>query len=161
MQLIRIANNVGVCSGGSRISQRGVRQPQKGGGANLLFDQFSLKTAWKWRNFGPEVGARVPCAPLDPPLVWKIHLRNIILAQSPEFYMRSTEQVTTPALLKDRVFTVQSIERAFSYMFKTLWCKFLFIGESSYMLIISLPFCSLLVLFSSAINETKGSEIIK
>ena len=36
----------------------------RGGGANLLFDQFFLKTAWKWRNFGPEVGARVPCAPL-------------------------------------------------------------------------------------------------
>ena len=42
----------------------GVRQPRGGGGANLLFDQYFPKTAWKWRHFGPEVGARVPCAPL-------------------------------------------------------------------------------------------------
>ena len=53
-------------SGGSRISQRGVRQPQ--GGANLLFHQFFPKTAWKRTNFGSEVEARVPCTPLDPPL---------------------------------------------------------------------------------------------
>ena len=34
-----------VPSGGSKISQMGVRQRNRGGGANLLFDQFSPKTA--------------------------------------------------------------------------------------------------------------------
>ena len=36
---------------------RGGGANPKGGGANLLFGQFSPKTAWKWRNFGP--GGRV------------------------------------------------------------------------------------------------------
>ena len=43
-------------SGGSRISK---------GGANLLFDKFFPKTAWKWRNSDP--GGCVPCAPPPPP----------------------------------------------------------------------------------------------
>ena len=38
----------------------------KGGGANLLFGQFFPKTAWKWRNFGPEGGGAH--ASLAPPL---------------------------------------------------------------------------------------------
>ena len=42
---------------------RGGGANPKGGGANLLFGQLFLKTAWKWRNFGPG-GARVPRAPL-------------------------------------------------------------------------------------------------
>ena len=61
-----------VYSGGSRISQTGGRQPQRGG-ANILFDQFFPKTAWKWRKFDPEGGARVPVPPpLDPPMVYHI-----------------------------------------------------------------------------------------
>ena len=36
------------------------------GDANLLFGLFSLKTAWKWRNCGPEGGGW--CPPLDSPL---------------------------------------------------------------------------------------------
>ena len=48
------------------------------GSANLLFDQFFLKkTAWKWRNFGPEGGAR----PLDPPLADLFHLDKFSLLQ--------------------------------------------------------------------------------
>ena len=37
---------------------RGDANPRgRGWSANLLFDQFFPKTAWKWRNFGPEEGA--------------------------------------------------------------------------------------------------------
>ena len=36
------------------------------GGANLLFGQFFPKTAWKWRNFGPEGGGGA--RPSRPPL---------------------------------------------------------------------------------------------
>ena len=48
--------------------RRGGANP-RGGGANILFDQFFPKTAWKWRKFDPEGGARVPAPPLDPPMV--------------------------------------------------------------------------------------------
>ena len=47
------------------------------GGAPTLFGQFFPKTAWKWRNFGPEGGARVPRAPpLDPPLAKSTSLQE-------------------------------------------------------------------------------------
>ena len=48
----------------------------KGGGANLLFGHFFLKTAWKWRNFGPEGGVRPSRPPLDPPLFGAIEQLN-------------------------------------------------------------------------------------
>ena len=48
-----------VSSGGSRIFPRGVRQLPK----LLLFFEFLLKTAWKWKNLDPQGGARVPGAP--------------------------------------------------------------------------------------------------
>ena len=34
------------------------------GGANLLFGQFFLKTAWKWNNFGPKEGGVRDAPPL-------------------------------------------------------------------------------------------------
>ena len=42
--------------------------PEKGaltskGGAYLLFGQLFPKTAWKWRNFGPEGGGHASLAP--------------------------------------------------------------------------------------------------
>ena len=41
----------------------------EGGGANILFDRFFPKTAWKWKKFDPEGGGARPCAPpLDPPM---------------------------------------------------------------------------------------------
>ena len=49
----------------------------EGGGANLLFDQFFPKTAWKWRNFGPEVGACVPCPPLRSATVYPKEILTI------------------------------------------------------------------------------------
>ena len=48
-------------SGGSKIS----RGTNPEGGANMLFEQFFSKTAWKWRNFGR--GGMRP-RPLDPPI---------------------------------------------------------------------------------------------
>ena len=37
--------------------------PTSEGGANLLFGQFFPKTAWKWRNFGPEGWGARPSRP--------------------------------------------------------------------------------------------------
>ena len=56
-------------SGLSTISHREVRQPLRGG-ANILFGQFFAKTAWKWKNFGPELGGGEEGRelPWDPPL---------------------------------------------------------------------------------------------
>ena len=47
----------------------GVRQPQGGGGANTLFDQFFRKTAWKWKKnwLG---GVCIPCASLRSVIGW-------------------------------------------------------------------------------------------
>ena len=49
--------------------RRGTPTPE-GGAANILFDQFSWKTAWKWKKIGPEGGTHPlrPPPPLDPPL---------------------------------------------------------------------------------------------
>ena len=52
---------------------RGGGANPKGGGANLKFGQFFPKTAWKWRNFGPEGGRASLAPPLDPPLLWHEH----------------------------------------------------------------------------------------
>ena len=41
----------------------GGANPKGAGGANLLFGQFFPKTAWKWRNLGPEGGGRASLAP--------------------------------------------------------------------------------------------------
>ena len=41
-------------SGRSSISKRRGCQPR--GGTNVLYDHLFLKTAWKWRNFGPKGG---------------------------------------------------------------------------------------------------------
>ena len=43
--------------------ERGVSTPERG--ANLLFGQFSPKTAWKWRNFGSEGGVRLSPPPVQ------------------------------------------------------------------------------------------------
>ena len=50
-------------SAGSRISQRGVRQPLRAGGANLLFDHFFFQNCMKRKKFWPREGAR----PWHPP----------------------------------------------------------------------------------------------
>ena len=51
-------------SGGSRIFPRGVRQlPEV-----LLFFNFFLKTAWKWKNLDPQGGEHPSRPPLDPPM---------------------------------------------------------------------------------------------
>ena len=42
------------------------------GGTNLLYGQFLSKTAWKWRNFGPE-GSTQPSHPIDPPMQIRRH----------------------------------------------------------------------------------------
>ena len=47
------------------ISPRG---HQSQGGANPLFDQFFLKTALNWRNFGPEAGPASLALLLGPPM---------------------------------------------------------------------------------------------
>ena len=57
-------------SGGSRISQRRVRQLQRWG-ANLLFLPIFPKTAWNWRNLDWEGGGGGMCPwhpTLDPPM---------------------------------------------------------------------------------------------
>ena len=51
----QISKIVDVISGGSRISQKGEHQPEKG--ANLLFGQNFLKTVWKYRKLDREGGA--------------------------------------------------------------------------------------------------------
>ena len=58
-------------SGGSRISQKRVRQPLKwGGGANRLFDQFFPKNCMKMKEIGLGGGGARPCRiPLDPPMM--------------------------------------------------------------------------------------------
>ena len=40
----------------------------QGGDANLLFNQIFPENCMKMKEFGPRGGARVPGAPLDPPL---------------------------------------------------------------------------------------------
>ena len=63
-------------SGGSRISQTGVIIP-KMGPLTYYFKQFYLKTAWKWKKFGPRGGReRVPGAPLDPPMTYTISVHR-------------------------------------------------------------------------------------
>ena len=42
----------------------GCSNPRREGGTNMLFDQFFLKTAWKWNNFSPEWGGHASFAPL-------------------------------------------------------------------------------------------------
>ena len=54
-------------SSGSRISQTGGWATSKMEAKNLLFCQISPQDCMKMKEFGPG-GARVPAAPLDPPL---------------------------------------------------------------------------------------------
>ena len=57
-----------LCSGGSRISQRGCAKNRWEGGRQPIIWPIFRNTAWKWRNFLPD---HAPCArPLDPPLAW-------------------------------------------------------------------------------------------
>ena len=70
--------------GGSRISQRR-------GGANLLFGQFSPKTAWKWRNFGPggARGTRAPplrSATADTCILWSLCISVHFLESLDRFF---------------------------------------------------------------------------
>ena len=57
---------------------RGGALTPEGGAPTYIFGQFFPKTAWKWRNFGPEGGARGTRPPLDLSLVVS-HKINLII----------------------------------------------------------------------------------
>ena len=59
---IPMLTNGNIYSGGSRISPRRGRQ-LPGGVANIRICKIFPKTAWNWKNFGPQGEARVPRTP--------------------------------------------------------------------------------------------------
>ena len=80
-------------SGRSRISPRRGRQLPRG--ANIRFCQIFPKTAWNWKNLGPQGGMRVPRAPLRSATVPLL----IVILEMRKCYSHVTESYTTVMVL--------------------------------------------------------------
>ena len=68
-----------ICSGGSRIFPRGVRQLPK----VLLFFNFVPENCMKMKEFGSPGGRASLAPPLDPPMIWveiTFHVDNLLLS---------------------------------------------------------------------------------
>ena len=112
----------------------GVRQSRRGG-ANILFDQFFPKTAWKRRNFGPE-GAH-PSRPLDPSMIL---LKISVISKSRCWIYLSFMMWFAGWVLKCSGLSIGCVSTncfpRFSSSMNSLWSITLFSGNIHYSVII-------------------------